>query len=170
MPRKDVRIPGAAVWMTVVVILGIGACFFLIVAGIFAFRGDYLTVVLSLVAMLLFAGGARFEINMNNDYYLINDDGVKVVRNGKQKAMIRWEEFTDAVMRSQPYNGKSWSYMELRAKKEMEGICIQDKRISIPMPVSMRKNQMLLDYIRKAKLKIDYAGQEEEINARLRWR
>lgn len=41
--------------------------------------------------------------------------------------------------------------------------------LRIPMPLSMRKNQMLLDYIRRAKLKIDYAGEEtEEINARLR--
>lgn len=169
MSGKYLRIPGVAVWMAVVVILGAGACAFLIVAGVFAFRGDYLTAVLSLVATLLFVGGARFEINMNNDYYLINDDGVKVVRNGKQKAMIRWEEFTDAVMKSQPYNGRTWFYAELRAKKEKDGVCIQDKRISIPMPLSMRKNQMLLDYIRRAKLKIDYAGEEtEEINARLR--
>lgn len=169
MSSKYLRIPGITVWMIEMVVLVAGACLFFIAAGIFAFRTNYFAAVLSFVAMFLFAGGARFESSMNNDYYLINGNGVKVIQRGKQIAMLRWEEFTDAAIQRMSHNGNMWFYLVLHARMERGGVCVQDRRISIPLPFSTRKRQRLFDYVRKSKLKIDYAGGEaEEIDARLR--
>lgn len=169
MSSKYLRIPGVAIWMIEMIVLVAGACLFFITAGIFAFRGNGSVTALSLVAMFLLAGGAKFEYSMNNDYYLVNDDGVKVIQGGRQIAMLRWEEFTDAAIRRMPHNGNVWFYLVLHARTERDGVCVQDRRISIPLPFSTRKRQRLFDYVRKSKLKIDYAGGEvEEIDARLR--
>ena len=169
MDKKAIRIPGIAVWMFVTIVLVAGACTFLVIAGIFALQQDYLTAVLSFVATLAFLGGARFEVKMNNDYYLINDDGVMVIRNGKKAAIIRWEEFTQASIRRAPYKGKRWMYLDLRAKKEKNGVCTEDNRLSIPMPFAARKLAGLSDYLHKSKLQIDYLGRDKtkEINPNL---
>ena len=93
----------------------------------------------------------------------------KVIQRGKQIAMLRWEEFTDAAIQRMSHNGNMWFYLVLHARMERDGVCVQDRRISIPLPFSTRKRQRLFDYVRKSKLKIDYAGGEaEEIDARLR--
>lgn len=169
MDKKGIRVPGIAVWMSVTIVLMLGACTFLVIAGIFAFRQDYLTAVLSIVATLIFLGGARFEVKMNDDYYLINDEGVIVIRNGKRTAMIRWEEFTQASFRRAPYKGEMWMYLDLRAVKERDGICVEDKRLSIPIPFSRRKQILLYAYFKNSKLEIDYSKKDktEEINPSL---
>lgn len=141
MDRKRMRIPGVAVWAAVVAFLVGGACCFLVIACIFAFRGDALTAVLSLVATAVLLGGARFEMRMNNDYYLIDDEGVIVVRDGKQTASLRWEEFTQASIRRAPIRERCGCIWTCAARSKRTALSSRKSGSACPCPLLRESNR-----------------------------
>ena len=154
MKRKNIRIPGKAARVFVIITLGIGTCVFLAVTVAYILKRDFLTAVFAAVATIMFGCGLRFAKQTNDDYYFIDDTEIQIRRNGKKLESIQWKDLTSVSIEYAPYKGNEWLYIVLRVQKMCGDECIEDKRISVPSPVSRFKFNFLLEQANKHNLNI----------------
>lgn len=154
MKRENIRIPGKAARIFVITALGIGVCIFLAVTVTYILKQDFLTATFAAIATIMFGGGLRFAKQTNDDYYFIDDTEIQIRRNGKKLESVQWEDLTGISIEYAPYKGNEWLHFVLCAQKMCGDECIEDKRISIPSPVSRSKFKFLIKQANKHNLNI----------------
>ena len=143
MKKPSICIPHPAEFWFVVIFLGCGACAFLILALICALRCDLLNVILCFVAVALFIAGVRFEVRMNGDFYRIDEDAIHIYRDWRESGSLRWDELTSLALRRGQYRGKPGRFLEAGVQVIKDGRCVEDRRVSIPMPDLPARNAFL---------------------------
>ena len=102
--------------------------------------------------MVVFIAGIRFEKRMGDDHYRLDEAGIQIVRDRKTTDFIPWKDMTGVVIRHAPYKGQNWMYFEFRMRKLEDGVCVEDKRVSIPSPILRSKRAFILNQISRHEL------------------
>ena len=148
MKKESIRIPGKAPFVFVATVSGMIILTFMVLAVIYLLRGGFLTAAALVGTSALLVCYIRSEIRMNGDYYLMDDRGIQVIRDWKEVSQIPWEEITGLATTYAVYRGKERLHYELCAKKMQGDVCVEDKRITFPLPLSPYKQAQINKYVR----------------------
>ena len=152
MKKEGIRIPSIAAKVFVFSFLGAGACACLVLTVLYALWGEFVTAAFTVVGMVVFIAGIRFEKRMGDDHYRLDEAGIQIVRDRKTTDFITWKDMTGVVIRHAPYKGQNWMYFEFRMRKLEDGVCVEDKRVSIPSPILRSKRALILNQISRHEL------------------
>lgn len=102
MKKEGIRIPSIAAKVFVFSFLGAGACACLVLTVLYALWGEFVTAAFTVVGMVVFIAGIRFEKRMGDDHYRLDEAGIQIVRDRKTTDFIPWKDMTGVVIRHAP--------------------------------------------------------------------
>ena len=98
---------------------------------------------------------------MSGDFFRIDEEAIHIFRDWRETDCLRWDELTSLAIRPGQYRGKPARFLEAGVQVMKDGACVEDRRVSIPMPYFPAKDaSFLLKCMRPMLAKLQFKDED----------